>query len=86
MTKDMKTEVAAKINLDDMAKVDGGFNSSEDAWAAQRDCPRCGTMCSPFSVATHYGGFKADYRCNKCWCQFEAYNNSPDAFKITYQP
>lgn len=81
MPKDMKTEDAARINVDDMTKVDGGFEHTGDD-PGLRACPKCGTICHHITMTTTYGSVHAEYHCQQCGCVFETWNNNPDEYKI----
>jgi ssDNA-binding Zn-finger/Zn-ribbon topoisomerase 1 len=85
MTKDMKTEDAAKINVEDMAKVDGGFESFQDD-PGSRECPNCKTICWSISKSARRGTIEAEYVCQKCGCKFHTWNTNPAEYVIDYRP
>ena len=85
MTKNIKTDDNAKLNLENMDKVAGGLNSLWDD-PGERKCPRCATVCKYSYKSSSYADYIANYVCPNCGCKFYTWNTNPNEYKITYLP
>ena len=81
MTKDMKKD-DARINVEDMAKVDGGLND----YSEKSLCPKCGTSCNSVSANLVQNEITAEYVCPNCGHKFSTTRKYPYANQIPFGP